>query len=54
MPFKPVIHKIRREPKEIGKLLEKASRIYESERLPKGLDGCKDCERLGDLLSILE
>ena len=54
MPFKPVIHKIKREPKEIGRLLEKASKIYELDRAPKGIGGCKDCEKLEGLLNIVK
>ena len=53
MPFKPVIHEIKRDTKEIEKLLEKASKIYESEKLPKGLDDCKDCERLDNLITMI-
>jgi len=52
MPFKPVIHKIRRNTKEIERLLEKASKTYELSRPPKGLDGCKDCGRLDDLINM--
>ena len=54
MPFKPVIHKIKREPKEISKVLEEANEIYEFERLPKGLDGCKDCEMLNNLINMVD
>ena len=53
MPFKPVIHKIRREPKEIGKLLEKASNVYELTKPPKGIIGCKDCKRLESLINMI-
>jgi hypothetical protein len=53
MPFKPVIHKIRREPKEIGKLLEKASKIYNSEKPPKGTNECKDCMKFEALVKLV-
>ena len=54
MPFKPVIHKIKRDTKEIDRLLEKASKTYELSKPPKGLDGCKDCERLKGLVELIE
>ena len=54
MSFKPVIHKINREPKEIGRLLEKASKIYEFNKPPEGINGCKDCERLEGLMNMLK
>ncbi len=54
MSFKPVIHNIKREPKEIDRLLEKARKTYELDKPPKGLGGCKDCERLNNLLSIIQ
>ena len=54
MPFKPVIHKIKREPKEIDRLLEKASKTYELSKPLKGFEGCKDCERLEGLISMLK
>ena len=53
MLFKPVIHKIKREPKEIDRLLEKASKTYELSKPPKGLDGCKDCLRLDTLVNMI-
>ena len=53
MPFKPAIHKIRRRPKEIDKLLEKASKIYELEKPPEGINECKDCNRLSDLINLV-
>jgi CRISPR/Cas system-associated exonuclease Cas4 (RecB family) len=54
MPFKPIIHKIKREPEEIAKLLEKASKIYELEKPPKGIEGCKDCVRLESLINLVQ
>ncbi len=53
MPFKPVIHKIKIEPNRIGKLLEKAGEIYRSEKLPERRLGCKDCEKLNNLINML-
>ena len=53
MPFKPVIHRIKRNTKEIERLLEKASKTYELSRPPKGLDGCKDCSRLEELMDMV-
>ena len=53
MPFKPVIHRIKRNTKEIKRLLEKASKTYELSRPPKGLDGCKDCSRLEELMDMV-
>ena len=54
MPFKPVIHKIKKDTKEIERLLEKASNTYELSKPPKGLDGCKDCTRLNDLIFLVK
>ena len=53
MPFKPVIHKIRREPKEIGRLLDKASKIYGLDKPPVGLNNRIDCERLENLVTMV-
>ena len=54
MPFKPVIHKIKRDTKEIVRLLEKAGEAYELSKPPKGLGGCKDCEKLENLINMVE
>ena len=53
MPFKPVIHKIKRESAEIDRLLEKAGEIYRLGKAPKGIDRCKDCEKLNNLMQIV-
>lgn len=54
MPFKPKIHKIKRDTKEVERLLDRASQIYELKEPPKGLDGCKDCKSLDDLIAIMK
>jgi hypothetical protein len=54
MPFKPVIHKIKRDNKEIARLLVKASKAYDLDKPPKGLDNCKDCERLNNLIAMIK
>ena len=54
MPFKPMIHKIKRNLTEIEELLEKANKIYSSKDQPEGNYGCKDCERLGDLIKLVQ
>ena len=53
MPFKPTVHRIKKDTKEIDRLLEKASKIYELGKPPKGLDACKDCERLKGLINMV-
>lgn len=53
MPFKPNIHKISKNIKEVERLIVKASGLYSMEAPPKGLDGCKDCERLDDLITLI-
>jgi len=52
MPFKSNIHKIRKNTKEIERLMEKANKIYEMAVPPKGRDGCEDCKRLDALLAM--
>ena len=53
MPFRPVIHRIKKDAAEIDVLLGKANRTYELNRPPKGLAGCKDCKRLEDLIGMV-
>ena len=53
MPFKPVIHKIKKDGKEVEKLLEKASRIYNFARPPKGINNCSDCEKFENLIKMV-
>jgi hypothetical protein len=52
MPFKPKIHKTKRDNKDIDRLLEKASNIYEQGNAPEGLVECKDCKRLENPIKI--
>lgn len=52
MPFKPTVHRIKKDTKEVERLLKKAEQTYSSEKIPKGLDGCKDCERLRELIDL--
>lgn len=52
MPFKPTIHKIKKDTKEVERLLKKAEQAYSSEKAPKGLDGCEDCARLKELIGL--
>ena len=54
MPFKPKVHKIKKDSKEIDLLLDKANELYKSESIPKGLQGCKDCEKLNNLLTMVK
>ncbi|MGI0100470.1 MAG: PD-(D/E)XK nuclease family protein [Candidatus Micrarchaeaceae archaeon] len=54
MPFKPKIHKIKKDVKEVERLLEKASKIYSSEKMPESADGCKDCVRLDGLIKLVD
>jgi hypothetical protein len=49
MPFKPSIHKISKDTKEVERLIAKADKLYQLDVPPEGLEGCKDCERLADL-----
>ena len=53
MPFRPRVHKISKNTDKIENLLKKANKIYEMETLPKGLDGCNDCERLDKLITLM-
>lgn len=52
MPFKPRVHKIKKDTKDVERLLDRAEQIYSGEKAPKGLDGCKDCGRLEGLLRL--
>lgn len=53
MPFKPLIHRIKKDAKEVERLLKKAEQAYSSEKAPKGLDGCEDCMRLKGLIGLV-
>lgn len=54
MPFKPRIHKIKKDLKEVERLLKSAEEIYSKEKAPKGINNCKDCERLEVLIRTIE
>ena len=54
MPFKPRIHKIKKDTKEVERLLKKAEEAYSKENAPIGLAGCKDCEKLENLINMIE
>ncbi len=54
MPFKPKIHKIKKDTKEVDRLLKKAEQVYSKEKAPTGLEGCKDCEKLADLIKLAD
>ncbi len=54
MPFKPTIHPIKKDTKEVMDLLRKAEEIYSKDRPPEGLKGCEDCERLEGLIGLVE
>lgn len=54
MPFLPKIHKIKKDTAEVERLLEKAEKIYSSEKIPSGIDGCKDCSRLNGLIELVK
>ena len=53
MPFKPTIHRIKKNTEEVEKLIAKADRLYKMNSPPKGLDNCKDCKRLDDLITLV-
>jgi CRISPR/Cas system-associated exonuclease Cas4 (RecB family) len=54
MPFKPMIHRIKKDTQEVEKLLKKADSIYSMDKPPKGLNGCKDCIRLEGLMALVK
>ena len=55
MPFKPVIHKIKKDINEVERLLEKAAvQIYDLVKAPKGIAGCKGCNSLVNLINLAE
>jgi len=53
MPFKPIVHRIRKDTKEIETLMDKAYGIYSLENPPKGIDDCGDCRKATSLSSLL-
>ncbi len=52
MPFTPIIHRIRKDTKEVASLLARASSIYGMKAPPKGTEGCEDCQRLDELVKL--
>ena len=53
MPFKPKVHYIKKDIGEVERLLDKANKLYGFDKPPKGTDGCKDCERLDNLMAMI-
>jgi len=53
MPFKPIVHQIRKDTKGIETLMDEAYGIYSLASPSKGLNGCKDCENANKLSSLL-
>jgi hypothetical protein len=49
MGFSAKVHEIERRPEILPPLLTKVRELYEMEKSPEGMPGCKDCERLDDL-----
>jgi hypothetical protein len=54
MPFKPTVHRIKKDTNEVERLLKAAEQVYLNKKAPKGLDQCKDCERLTGLIDLVE
>lgn len=53
MPFAPVLHRVKRDREMISRLIGMAERIFSSEAIPKGLEGCEDCRRLEKLIQLV-
>ena len=53
MPFKPIVHKIRKDTKEIETLMDRAYGVYALTNPPKGREDCKDCENVAKLATLL-
>jgi CRISPR/Cas system-associated exonuclease Cas4 (RecB family) len=53
MPFKPTIHKIKRDTQEVERLFNKAEQIYSNEKPPAGVAGCEDCRKLKELIELV-
>lgn len=53
MGFSANIHKVKLAPERIPPLLFRAREIYESENLPAGRAGCKECENLANLMNVV-
>ncbi len=53
MPFTPVIHKVRKDTRQVERLMAKAEGIYEMSKPPEGLEGCEDCARMEELARLI-
>jgi hypothetical protein len=53
MPFGIKVVPVGLKPDKVLPLMKKARTIYDNKELPKGRDGCKDCECLVKLLETL-
>jgi hypothetical protein len=53
MPFIPSVHRVRKDTKEVERLIEQASRIYAMSEPPAGAAGCEDCKRLDELVRMV-
>ena len=55
MGFKAKLVKVRCEPEAIvPPLLKKVREISEVETLPMGTEGCRDCEKVGEMVRTVE
>lgn len=52
--FKAVVHPVRKNPKQVYRLAERAQEIWSSEMAPEPRDGCKDCRQLDRLMELAE
>lgn len=52
MGFSANIHEVELRPEIISPLLAKVRELYEKKKIPKGLPGCKDCEKMIDLINV--
>ena len=53
MPFRPVVHKLRKNTRHIEELLKKAEAVYSEEKVPAGIPNCEECARLDTLLKLV-
>lgn len=54
MPFKPIVHKVRKDTEEIEMLMDRAYKIYAKPEPPEGIEDCKDCECMSELLALVD
>lgn len=52
MPFSVSVHPVGLDPRMLEPLFRRARQIYDLPEAPKGRDGCKDCERLNNLMLL--